>query len=430
MTEATNTKRKTIEIVEETLGRRYAAEARFRWYGRAAIGFGILCLVLLFSDIFTKGIGAFRLASIELPIYFDLDAIGIDPESPQEEWGIGDWDALYKNGLKEVFPDVKKRRARKQLYSLVSNGSGFDLLAMVREDPSLLGQKKTVWLLADDDVDTYYKTLLDGEPYAERMSEQQQSWVASLMNQDQIALHFNGRFFTNGDSREPEQAGIWGAVVGSFLVLIITLALSFPIGVAAAIYLEEFAPANKFTDMIEVNINNLAAVPSIIFGLLGLAIFINFFGVPRSGPLVGGLVLTLMTLPTIIISSRAALKAVPPSIREAAIGIGASRQQAVFHHVLPLALPGMLTGAIIGMAQALGETAPLLMIGMIAFVADVPSGFTDPATVLPVQIYLWADSPERAFVEKTSAAIMVLLGFLVAMNLLAVILRKRLERRW
>ena len=199
---------------------------------------------------------------------------------------------------------------------------------------------------------------------------------------------------------------------------------------AAAIYLEEFAPANKITDIIEVNINNLAAVPSIIFGLLGLAIFINFFGVPRSGPLVGGLVLTLMTLPTIIISSRAALKAVPPSIREAAIGIGASKQQAVFHHVFPLALPGMLTGAIIGMAQALGETAPLLMIGMIAFVADIPGGFSDPSTVLPVQIFLWADSPERAFVEKTSAAIMVLLGFLIVMNLLAVILRKRLERRW
>jgi len=423
-------KRKTIEIVEENLNRRYRAEARFRWYGRAAIGFGVLCLVLLFSDIFMKGMGAFRLTSIQLPIYFDVESLGIDPQSAKEEWGTADWDSLYKDALKELFPNVKKRKARKQLYSLVSNGAGFDLLDMVREDPSLLGQRKDIWLLADDDIDTYYKTFLDGEAYAARMSEDQQSWIASLVEKDLISLYFNTKFFKNGDSREPEQAGIWGAVVGSFLVLIVTLALSFPIGVAAAIYLEEFAPANKFTDIIEVNINNLAAVPSIIFGLLGLAIFINFFGVPRSGPLVGGLVLTLMTLPTVIISSRAALKAVPPSIREAAIGIGASKQQAVFHHVFPLALPGMLTGAIIGMAQALGETAPLLMIGMIAFVADIPGSFSDPSTVLPVQIFLWADSPERAFVEKTSAAIMVLLGFLVVMNLLAVILRKRLERRW
>ena len=218
--------------------------------------------------------------------------------------------------------------------------------------------------------------------------------------------------------------------MGSFWVLLVTLALSFPIGVAAAVYLEEFARRNRWTDLIEVNINNLAAVPSIVFGLLGLAVFLNVFGLPRSAPLVGGLVLTLMTLPTIIIASRAALKAVPPSIREAALGVGASQMQMVVHHVLPLALPGMLTGTIIGMARALGETAPLLMIGMVAFIVDIPKGFTDPATVLPVQIYLWADSPERAFVERTSAAIMVLLAFLVVMNAGAIILRKKFERRW
>ena len=423
-------RRKTIDIVAENLAGRYRAEARFQWYGRAAIGFGVLCLVLLFSDIFMKGMGAFRLTSIQLPVYFDVDSLGIDPQGPADEWGSGDWDSLYKNALKKQFPDVEKRRDRKQLYSLVSSGAGFDLLAMVRNDPSLLGQTKALWLLADDDIDTYYKTLLDGQAYTARMSERQQSWISTLAEKGLIGLKFNTGFFLNADSREPEQAGIRGAVAGSFLVLVITLSLSFPIGVAAAIYLEEFAPVNTLTDIIEVNINNLAAVPSIIFGLLGLAILINFFGVPRSGPLVGGLVLTLMTLPTIIISSRAALKAVPPSIREAAIGVGASKQQSVFHHVFPLALPGMLTGAIIGMAQALGETAPLLMIGMIAFVADIPGSFSDPATVLPVQIYLWADSPERAFVEKTSAAIMVLLGFLVAMNLLAIILRRRLERHW
>jgi phosphate transport system permease protein len=265
---------------------------------------------------------------------------------------------------------------------------------------------------------------------ARRISDLQLSWIDTLSDQGRIRKQFNTAFFTNGDSREPELAGIRGALVGSFYTLIVTLLLSFPIGVASAVYLEEFAPKNRLTDIIEVNINNLAAVPSIVFGLLGLAVFLNFAGLPRSAPVVGGLVLTLMTLPTIIISGRAALKSVPPSIREGALGIGASKTQMVMHHVLPLALPGMLTGTIIGMAQALGETAPLLMIGMVAFIVDVPGGFTDPSTVLPVQIFLWADSPERAFVERTSAAIIVLLGFLIVMNATAVFLRKRFERRW
>ncbi len=263
-----------------------------------------------------------------------------------------------------------------------------------------------------------------------RLSDKEISVLLSLQDQGRIEGRFNSVFFNAGDSREPEQSGILGALKGSMYMLIVTLLLSFPIGVAAAVYLEEFAPQNRWTDFIEVNINNLAAVPSIVFGLLGLAVFINFFGLPRSAPLVGGLVLTLMTLPTIIISGRAALKSIPPSIREAALGVGASKVQTVFYHVLPLALPGMLTGTIIGMAQALGESAPLLMIGMVAFIVDVPQSFTDPATALPVQIYLWADSPERAFVERTSAAIMVLLGFLITMNALAVVLRKRFERRW
>lgn len=256
------------------------------------------------------------------------------------------------------------------------------------------------------------------------------TWLRELEKDGAIHRNFADVLFSKGDSRAPEQAGIWGAVVGSFLTLTITLLMSFPIGVLAATYLEEFAPQNKLTDLIEVNINNLAAVPSIVFGLLGLAMFLNFFGLPRSAPLVGGMVLALMTLPTIIIATRAALKAVPPSIREAALGIGASKVQVITHHVLPLAMPGILTGTIIGMAQALGETAPLLMIGMVAFIVDVPGGFTDPATVLPVQIYIWADSPERAFVAKTSAAIMVLLTFLIIMNALAVLLRRRFERRW
>lgn len=420
----------SIKIVERNLAKRYRAERRFRWYGRFAIGFIILCLVLMFSDIIDKGVGAFKTTSILVPISFDTNELGVNAETKIEDYGQGNWDVLIRTALGKLFPEVTDRMERRELSALVSNGAGFDLMKIAQRDPSLLGTSKQIWVLADDDLDTYFKTLLDGEPYAARMTENQQSWVAQLIESDLIRLEFNSRFFVNGDSREPEQAGILGAVVGSFLVLALTLAFSFPIGVAAAIYLEEFAPANRFTYLIEVNINNLAAVPSIIFGLLGLAVFINFFGVPRSSALVGGLVLTLMTFPTIIISSRAALRAVPPSVREAAIGLGASRQQTVFHHVLPLALPGMLTGAIIGMAQALGETAPLLMIGMIAFAADIPGSLSDPATVLPVQIFLWADSPERAFVEKTSAAIMLLLGFLVVMNLSAVILRKRLERRW
>lgn len=278
----------------------------------------------------------------------------------------------------------------------------------------------------------FMKGKIDGsKPQSERrLNDKQISWINSLIEADKVEKRFNTVLFTAGDSREPELAGILGAVKGSLLTLLITLALSFPIGVAAAVYLEEFAPANKWTDMIEININNLAAVPSIIFGLLGLAIFINFFGLPRSTPVVGGLVLTLMTLPTIIIAGRASLKSVPPSIREAALGVGASKLQTITHHVLPLALPGMLTGTIIGMAQALGETAPLLMIGMVAFIVDVPSSITDPATALPVQIFLWSDSPERAFTERTSAAIMVLLTFLIFMNATAVVLRKKFEIKW
>ena len=262
------------------------------------------------------------------------------------------------------------------------------------------------------------------------LSDDQVAWIEALRADGRLEKRFNTALFTNGDSREPELAGIRGALMGSSFMLLVTLVLAFPVGVAAAIYLEEFAPRNRWADLVEVNINNLAAVPSIVFGLLGLAVFINWMALPRSAPLVGGLVLSLLTLPVIIIASRAAIQAVPPSIREAALGLGASRMQVVFHHVMPLALPGMLTGAIIGMSRALGESAPLLMIGMVAFIVDVPGGFTDPATALPVQVYLWADSPERAFAERTSAAIIVLLGFLLLMNLAAVIIRKRMERKW
>ena len=421
---------KTLIKIQHSLTRRNRAEARFRWYGRIAILIGLMAVALLFIDIVSKGHGAFRATYINLDIRYDADLIGIDNLSDTEQLSAGNWQALPKTALRERFPDVSSRRDKRRLNNLLSNGAGFDLKDRLLASPRLLGKTESVWVLADDDIDTYYKSWLDGNAYEARLTGQQIQWIGELHEQGSIELKFNSNLFNRGDSREPEQAGIRGAVMGSFLTLVMTLMLSFPIGVCAAIYLEEFAPKNRWTDFIEVNINNLAAVPSIIFGLLGLAIFINFFHVPRSVPIVGGLVLTLMTLPTIIITSRAAIKSVPPSIREAALGMGASRYQMVLHHVLPLALPGMLTGAIIGMAQALGETAPLLMIGMVAFIVDIPNGFSDPATVLPVQIFLWADSPERAFVEKTSAAIMVLLSFLIAMNTTAVWLRRRLERRW
>jgi len=416
--------------IQHSLKSRNRSEARFRWYGRLAIFIGLAAVATLFVDIIGKGHGAFQATYIKLDVHYDQQLIGIDNLTDAEQMVAGNWQALPKVALREKFPGVSGRSDKRRLNNLLSSGVGYDLKDRLVANPQLLGEKESVWTLADDDIDTYFKSWLAGDAYAARLAEKQVLWIAELHQQGLIELQFNINLFTRGDSREPEQAGIRGAVMGSLLTLVLTLMLSFPIGVSAAIYLEEFAPKNKWTDFIEVNINNLAAVPSIIFGLLGLAIFINFFHVPRSVPIVGGLVLTLMTLPTIIITSRAAIKSVPPSIREAALGMGASKVQMVMHHVLPLALPGMLTGAIIGMAQALGETAPLLMIGMVAFIVDIPGSFTDPATVLPVQIFLWADSPERAFIEKTSAAIMVLLSFLIIMNTSAVWLRKRLERRW
>ena len=416
--------------IQHSLKRRNRSEARFRWYGRLAVFIGLAAVATLFFDIIGKGHGAFKATYIKLEVHYDQALIDIDNLTDTEQMIAGNWQALPKVALREKFPNVSGRSDKRRLNNLLSSGAGFDLKDRLVANPHLLGRKESIWILADDDIDTYFKSWLAGDAYAARLSEKQVLWIAELHQQGLIELQFNINLFTRGDSREPEQAGIRGAVMGSLLTLVLTLMLSFPIGVSAAIYLEEFAPKNKWTDFIEVNINNLAAVPSIIFGLLGLAIFINFFHVPRSVPIVGGLVLTLMTLPTIIITSRAAIKSVPPSIREAALGMGASKVQMVLHHVLPLALPGMLTGAIIGMAQALGETAPLLMIGMVAFIVDIPGSFTDPATVLPVQIFLWADSPERAFIEKTSAAIMVLLTFLIIMNTSAVWLRKRLERRW
>ena len=422
----------TMERVQVGLRKRYARERRFKLMGIAAVFSGVFFLSLLFISIIGNGHGAFWQTYVQLEIHFDED--DLDPHGTRslEVLSAANYTGLVKDSLRNRFPEVKNRKEKRKLYALVSSGASFQLREMVMANPDLIGNTLRIWVPADDDVDMLIKGHMDRDkPEDERrLKDREIGWIDSLQAEGKIEKRFNTTFFTAGDSREPELAGIRGAIMGSIYTLIITLTLSFPIGVATALYLEEFAPTNRLTDLIEVNINNLAAVPSIVFGLLGLAVFINFFGLPRSVPLVGGLVLTLMTLPTIIIASRAALKSVPPSIREAALGIGASKMQAVFHHVLPQALPGMLTGTIIGMAQALGETAPLLMIGMVAFIVDVPGGMTDPATVLPVQIFLWADSPERAFMERTSAAIMVLLAFLISMNALAVLLRKKFERRW
>lgn len=432
---ATLTPAETRRRVDASLRRRYRTERLFRFYGLVSVLIGVGFLVVLFTTIIGNGYGAFRQAFVHLEIRFDPAVI--DPEGTRnpDVLASADYAQLIKVSFRALFPEAEDRASRRDLNALVSSGGAFALQEMVVADPGILGQTREIWLPADDEVNLLVKGRVPagdpkGEAETQRLSDQQIAWIGSLESTGRLEQRFNATFFTAGDSREPELAGIWGATKGSFFMLLVTLLLSFPLGVAAAIFLEEFAPRSWLVDVIEVNINNLAAVPSIVFGLLGLAVFINFFGLPRSAPLVGGLVLTLMTLPVIIIASRAAIKSVPPSVREAALGVGASKMQMVFHHVLPLALPGMMTGAIIGMARALGESAPLLMIGMVAFIVEVPGGPMSPSTALPVQIYLWADSPERAFVERTSAAIMVLLAFLLVMNAAAVWLRSRFERRW
>ena len=422
----------TTDAMARRLAKRRAAERRFRACGIVAVALAVAALAALFASIVGNGYTAFQQTHIELEVTYDPEVLGIGEARDPRTLSGANYPGLVRKTMRDMFPEVEGRKARRALYGIVSPGAAFMLRERVLADPGLIGQTRRIRVPADDDVDMLVKGRIDRHaPEAERrVKDDRIAWITALEEAGRIEKRFNTTFFTAGDSREPELAGIRGAAAGSFFALLVTLVLSFPIGVAAAVYLEEFAPTNRLTDLIEVNINNLAAVPSIIFGLLGLAVFIDFFGLPRSAPLVGGLVLTLMTLPTIIIASRAALKSVPPSIREAALGMGASKMQTILHHVLPLAMPGMLTGTIIGMAQALGESAPLLMIGMVAFIVDVPGGPLDPSTVLPVQIFLWADSPERAFVERTSAAIMVLLAFLIAMNGLAVILRRRFERRW
>ena len=418
--------------VKASLAKRKSKEERFRWYGIVSISSAIMFLVILIASITFQGYTAFYTTEIKLQVSLDHDTLGLINESPDEtELFSANYMKALRNALREEI-EVNGRKERKALYSFISRGAEYDLRDRVVENPSLVGSEITYWALAGDLSNQYNKGNVDSSipEDSRKFKDDQIAWFEQLESQGKVRTVFNKNFFTNGDSRDAELAGIWGAMVGSFYTLLVCFCISFPIGVAAATYLEEFAPKNKITDMIEININNLAAVPSIVFGLLGLAIFLNVAELPRSAPIVGGLVLSLMTLPTIIISSRAAIKAVPPSIKDAALGVGASKMQSVTHHVLPLAMPGMLTGTIIGMAQALGETAPLIMIGMVAFIVDVPQGPFDAASALPVQIYLWAENPEKGFAENTSGAIMVLLFFLAFMNSCAVLLRKRLERRW
>ncbi len=419
----------TRNKVEAGLRRRHRREKLFQFSGLAATTVGVVFLGVFFYDLIGKGSTAFVQTFMQIEVEFSRDVIAPDDEP---DLVYADFDGLVRAALRRQFPEVTGRGDRRELYRIVSIGAGYQMRDMIEADPGLLGKTATIWVPASSTVDMYVKGNIDAslDEALRPVSDDQIRWIDRLKAENRLELQFNRALFSNGDSRDPELAGIKGALMGSFYMLVVTVLLAFPIGVSAAIYLEEFAPRNRWSDLIEVNINNLAAVPSIVFGLLGLAVFINWLALPRSAPLVGGLVLSLLTLPVIIIASRAAIKAVPPSIREAALGLGASKMQVVFHHVLPLALPGMLTGTIIGMSRALGESAPLLMIGMVAFIVDVPGGFSDPATALPVQIYLWADSPERAFAERTSAAIIVLLGFLLVMNLTAVIIRKRMERKW
>ena len=420
--------RSQAEAIRQSLKRRYRKERRFRAYGILAIAIALSALVVLFADIIGKGYTGFIKTTITMEVELDGEMMYLEDATDERQLKMADFAEPLVQALIREIPGATEAD-RDAVRDLINPYASITLRDALQTHPDWLGTTRTMTFLSHTDVDVYVKHAGD-DAYSIKLSEQQQAWVDQLLERGVIDTAFNDVFFSGGDSRDPSKAGILGAIVGSLLTMFVTLILSFPIGVAAAIYLEEFAPQNRLTDFIEVNINNLAAVPSIIFGLLGLAVFINLFGMPRSVPAVGGLVLTLMTLPTIIISSRAAIKSVPPSIREAAEGIGASKMQVVLHHVLPLAMPGMLTGSIIGMAQALGETAPLLLIGMVSFVPGLAHSLVEPTGALPSLVYIWENASERAFHERTAAAILVLLAFMIVMNAAAILLRRRFERRW
>ena len=423
---------KNFEKINDSLIKRQRSEKNFKLFGLIGIICAISFLIIILTSIIIEGKKAFVSTYIKLEVFFDSKII--DPDNTKEDSVIksANFNEIITKSILENFPEVTDRKEKIKLSTFISSSAEDELIKLIILDKALIDQKKELWLLASSTIDVIHKNPdMLNFPEDERLIDDKESkWFQWFLSEEKIKFSTNKNFFSNADSTEPEQAGIWGAFVGSFLTLFVTLILSFPIAVAAGAFLEELAPKNKFTDFIEVNINNLAAVPSIIFGLLGLAIFLNVMHLPRSAPIVGGMVLALMTLPTIIIATRASLRAVPPSIREAAIGLGATKFQTVTHHVLPLSMPGISTGTIIGMSQALGESAPLLMIGMVAFIVDSPGSIFDSATVLPVQIYLWKSTAARGFVELTAAGVLVLLSFLVLMNAIAVYVRYKFEKKW
>ena len=420
------------EIIKKSLMKRHLAESRFKTYGILGIISATVFLIVILSTIFIEGKSAFKSTYIKLDVFFDPSIIDPDGSRDIDEIRFANYRKVIKNSLKNYFPEVTGKEEMKSLTELISSSEEENLMQAVLKNNDLIGANKKVWLKASSKIDIIHKNpeMKNLSESNRLISDKELEWFDKLTRNGDIKFSLNKIFFLKADSTEPEQAGILGSILGSFFTLVITLILSFPIAVAAGVFLEELAPKNRFTDIIEININNLAAVPSIIFGLLGLAIFLNVMHLPRSAPIVGGMVLALMTLPTIIIATRVSLKAVPPSIREASIGLGATKFQSVIHHVLPLAIPGIATGTIIGMSRALGESAPLLLIGMVAFIVDIPSSFTDSATVLPVQIYLWKSTAARGFVELTAAGVIVLLTFLILMNALAIYVRNKFEKKW
>lgn len=406
------------DAMQRRVAKRYASERRFRAIGMFAVTLSAGFLAFLLIKMLYDGLGGFTQTEIRLTVDFPSVAAGVTPKALE---GKGADDALAALDLESLAATSAAAAYGETGSLLLSDGAWLSLRSALKSDPSLITRKAEIWVPASVNIDSAAKGA--GEPDANRQ-------LAALKAKGNVQTGFSTTFFTASDSTDPTVVGIWGAFKGTLLTMAVTALLAFPVGMLAALYLEEYAPRNRWTDLIEVSINNLAAVPSIIFGLLGLAVFLNFMNMPRSAPIVGGLTLALMTMPVIVIASRNAIKAVPPSIRDAALAMGASPVQVVFHHVLPLAMPGILTGTIIGMARALGETAPLIMIGMRAFISSPPTGLTEPATVLPVQIFLWSDEVSRGFVEKTSAAIIVLLAFLMTMNATAIYLRNHFERRW
>lgn len=422
----------TSETAIKRLKKRRGKEWRFRMWGRASVAFALAALAWLMFSIVGTGYTAFQQHFMKMDFELSESVLAPDGTRDPEKLRGANYRRVVQNTMYSQFPEVADRKAKRELFALVSaSGATNQIRQMVYKNPDLIGKTVTVTVPASDQIDQLLKGYIkrDTDESRRKVSNQQIAWADTLKDRGVIKKRFNKILFMSPDSRDPELAGIASAVVGSVMILVVAFVLAFPIGVGSAIYLDEFAPKNKFTDFIEININNLAAVPSIVFGLLGLAVFLNFMGMPRSIPLVGGMVLALRVFPTITIATRSALQGVSPSIVDGALSLGASHTQAVFQQKLPLAGPGILTGSIIAMAQALGETAPLLMIGMVAFVTEVPNSVTEPATALPVQIFLWSDSAERAWAERTSAAIIVLLVVLITMNGFAIWLRNRLEQR-